>query len=170
MNVKDLIDFGSELRLLLDPLFEHFTNGTTPSAGEASKQANALEKITKALSEAQRSTSFSRADAIGALYEAKWVLEDSLDLAQHTPFSFSQTRSRAMKRKIEQLDRHIAQARELQALNAIATVLTNADLAKFKAEVAAAQQAVEARQDAQKTINTLVDVAVVAGKIAMKLI
>ncbi len=166
-NLTDLKKFSDFLIPALEGVFEKAGDGDDgPSRGVD----KALERLSKLISEAGDPTPASLAQRSEAIVAARGVLTEIMVKAASNNTPLPETTVITIQAQRNALRNQFGLLLEMSVFEDIPRLLSDSDIARFSDQLERAQEDVAARQKAKKTLDTVVSAALIAAKIAAKLV
>jgi hypothetical protein len=166
-NLNDLKSFADDVTPIIQDLIKEWVANQQPP-GTAAETA-AIAKLQKLLAEATQPTVRTRdecADALDALDTA--LTEIIIQAATNTGVSLPGSKVMIIKEQILAINDALGQLAEVAALAPLATLLPQQDLAQISTDLTAAHAGIQQKQTAQAILDTVVDIVIIASKIAVK--
>lgn len=166
-DIQDLADFGKGLTPVVTDLIDTLEQAGTPgdTSGEDALIAK-LEVLVSGWAEVPDATIEERAGAIAAL---RTGLTDLLIKAATSKVALEENQVLTIQAQRDSLRGAFGRLLELSALTPIAGVLTRKDMQSMASDLQQARQGIQNKNNTKAVLDTVVDVAIIAGGIAIKL-
>jgi hypothetical protein len=166
-DIQDLADFGKELTPVITALIDTWAQADTPGDTSAEDALIAkLEALVSGWPQVPNATLEARAGAIAAL---RTGLTDLLIKAATSKVALDETQVLTIQAQRDSLRSAFGRLLELSALTPIAGLLTSKDTQSMASDLKQARLGIQNKNTAKAVLDTVVDVAIIAGEIAIKL-
>ena len=166
-DLTDLKSFADGVTPLIQDLVNQWvSNRQPPDATAATNAVATLQRLMAQANQATPRTPGQCANALGAMDTA--LTEVLIQAASNTGVAVPATKVMIIKEQILAIESALGQLAVVAALAPLATLLPTADIADISANLQAAREGIQQRQTAQAILNTVIDVVIIASKIAVK--
>jgi hypothetical protein len=165
-DLNDLKSFAEDVEPIIQNLVKEWTASQQPV--DTTSEAAAIAKLQKLMAEAGQPTGRTPEQCADALAAVNSALTEILIQAASNPIALPSTQVAIIKEQILATSDALGQLAEVSALEPLATLLPDDDIQNISKDLKAARDGIQQRKTAQAIIDTVIDVVIIASKIAVK--
>lgn len=165
-DLDDLKAVGEKLVPILKDLFSRLKQGKDKTSRTAEDAV--IERLKKVVTAANKKTPADIGERAAAIVATRGALIETMIQAASNPESISETKARIINKQLNTLKHKYGLLLEMSVFANIAKLLTATEITRYSKNLKKAKDDVASREKAKQLINTMVDVAIVAAKIAAK--
>ena len=166
-DLNDLKSFADDVTPVIQDVVHQWITNTQPADGTAATAAIAtLQKLMAEATQATPRTPGQCSNVLGATDTA--LTEILIQAASNPGVAIPATKVVIIREQLLAITSALGQLAVVTALAPLATLLPSADIASISANLQAARDAIQQKKTAQAILNTMVDVVILASKVAVK--
>jgi hypothetical protein len=165
-DLNDLKSFADDVTPVIRDLVNQCVSNQAPDATGATNAVATLQELMTQADQVTPRTPGQCANALGAVYTA--LTEVLIQAASNPGVAIPATKAMVIREQLLAIKSALGQLAVVVALEPFATLLPAVDIATISANLQAAREGIQQRQTAQAILNTVVDVVIIASKIAVK--
>jgi hypothetical protein len=166
-DLNDLKSFANDVKPMIQDLVKELADSHKPP--DVTAETEAIDTLKQLLAQATQSTPRTPGQCADALSQMHAALTEILIQANTNPlFALPDTQKIIIKEQRLAIEDALGQVVEIASLQPLATLLPPRDLAQISADLQAARAGIQQKKSAQAVLDTVVDVVIIASKIAVK--
>ncbi len=166
-DLNDLKSFADDVTPIIQELVKEWVAATQPA--DLSDETAVIAKLQKLMTEANMLTARTPDECAEVLEATDAALSEILIQAASNPtIAIPASQVMIIKEQILAVNDALGELAEVTALQPLATLLPQQDISDITADLNAAQTGIQQKKTAQAILDTVIDVVIIASKIAVK--